>query len=371
MDASTHEGNGSLEGLLSPRRDPSSPTPFGRIYSPDPGWLAKSVVEPILEPEREIIDAHHHLWDMPGFRYLLSDFLEDVGTGHKVIGTVFAECHAMYRASGPAEMKPIGEVEFAAGIAAMSESGIYGSTRINAGIVGFADLALGDRVTPVLEALIVAGGGRFRGVRCQAGWDPSAEIVNSPGRDAPGFYLQPSFQAGVRRLAAHGLSFDAWLFHPQLSDVVSLARACPETHIVLCHLGGPLCYGPYLRSGREIFAQWKARMAELAQCENISVKLGGIMNRGATFDYGASEAPLHSQSLAARWSPWFMSCVELFGPLRCMVESNFPVDKMGVGYRTLWNGFKRALGELSEDEKEAVFSGNAMRIYRLGPFETS
>src|SRR5207237_8707945 len=141
-----------------------SPTRYGRIRPPDEAWLAKAPPEPILEPELPIIDTHHHLWERGGHRSLLHELLADLNTGHNVVATVFLECHAMYRAGGPAEMRPVGETEFVAGIAAMSESGQYGPARVAAGIVGFADLTLGDRVSPVLEALIRAGGGRCRGV---------------------------------------------------------------------------------------------------------------------------------------------------------------------------------------------------------------
>src|SRR5437588_4203271 len=155
-----------------------SPTRYGRITAPDEAWLAKAPAEPILEPELPIIDTHHHLWDRPDHRYLLDELLADLGTGHNVVATVFLECHAMYRAHGPAEMKPVGETEFVAGIAAMSASGRYGATRVAAGIVGFADLTLGDRVEAVLEAQRRAGGGRFRGVRHSAAWDADPGIGN-------------------------------------------------------------------------------------------------------------------------------------------------------------------------------------------------
>src|SRR3989442_2507450 len=118
-------------------------------------------------------------------------------------------------------------------MAAMSESGQYAATRVAAGIVGFADLTLGDRVEPVLEALIRAGGGRFRGVRHSAAWDASEVIGNS--RTAPGPHLlrQADFRSGLRRLTSLGLSFDAWAFHPQLAYVIDLARAFPTANIIM------------------------------------------------------------------------------------------------------------------------------------------
>jgi L-fuconolactonase len=354
-----------LGGIFESKRDPNAPTRFGKVYLPDPVWLAKAPQEPVLEPELPIVDTHHHLWDLPGYRYLLPDFVEDLQTGHNVVATVFNECHAMYRARGPNEMRPVGEVEFCAGVAAMSESGNYGPTRVNAGIVGFADLTLGDRVAPVLEAEIAAGGGRFKGVRHAAGWDADPAIGNSHTSPGPGLYLQPSLRTGLKRLASYGLSLDAWVFHPQLQDLVSLARDCPEAPIVMCHMGGPLGYGRYAGKQEEVFKDWKAGMAELAKCPNVSVKLGGVMMRLAAYDYGKSPAPISSEGLAKLWGPYVMTCIELFGPQRCMVESNFPVEKMGIGYAGLWNAFKRMLGGLSSTEKRLVFSGAASRVYRL------
>lgn len=354
-----------LGGMFETKRDPSLPTKFGKVYLPDAQWLAKASQEPALEPDLAIVDTHHHLWDLPGFRYLLHDFMADVQSGHNIVATVFNECQAMYRARGPQEMRPVGEVEFCAGLAAMSDSGIYGPTRINAGIVGFADLTLGDRVAPVLEAQIAAGGGRFKGVRHAAGWDASPVIGNSHTSPGPGLYLRPDFRAGLRRLTSYGLSLDAWVFHPQLADAVDLARSCPDANIAMCHMGGPLGYGPYTGKQAEVFDVWKAGMTELAKCPNVSVKLGGVMMRLAAYDYGKSETPPSSEELAKLWGPYVIACVDLFGPDRCMVESNFPVEKMGIGYSGLWNAFKRMLAKASGTEKTAIFSRTALRVYRL------
>ncbi len=223
----------------------STPTPFGRGHPPNQAYLAKQAPEPILEPDLPIIDTHHHLYERPTYRYLLHEFLADVRTGHNTVATVFVEANSMYRARGPEEFKPVGETEFVAGLAAMSESGIYGPTRVAAGIVGHANLTLGDRVEPVLEALIRAGGGRFRGIRHMTAWDPDPIIGNARGITGLGVMMRPEFRAGLARLTALGLSFDAWQFHPQLPDVIDLARAFPGTTIIVNHVGGPLGYGPY------------------------------------------------------------------------------------------------------------------------------
>jgi predicted TIM-barrel fold metal-dependent hydrolase len=262
-------------------------------------------------------------------------------------------------------MRPVGETEFVAGIAAMSESGNYGPTRVAAGIVGFADLTLGDKVEPVLEALIRAGGGRFRGVRHSAAWDASDVIGNSQTAKGPHLMRQSDFRAGLARLTALGLSLDAWTFHPQLGDIVEVARAFPSANIVVGHCGGPLGYGPYAGKRDEVFATWKSGITELATCPNVTMKLGGMMMRLAAFDYGTRPAPPSSEDLAGYWRPYIETCVERFGADRCLFESNFPVDKMGIGWAALWNAFKRIAAGASAAEKLALFSGTARRAYRL------
>ena len=296
---------------------------------------------------------------------MLDDFLADASTGHKVVATVFEECRAMYRAQGPVEMKPVGEVEFAAGVAAMSASGNYGPTRVCAGIVGHADLTLGDRVAPVLEAEVAAGGGRFKGIRFGAAWDDDPVIGNSHVAKGPGVHRSAGFRAGLKRLFALGLSFDAWTFHHQLAEVTELARAFPEGNIVLCHMGGVLGYGRWAGKKDEVFTAWKAAMAELAKFPNVSVKVGGLMMRLAAIDYLNLPAPPTSQQLADAWQPYAGTCLELFGANRCMVESNFPVDKMGIGYAGMFNALKRIAAGASATEKTALFSGTAKRVYRL------
>jgi L-fuconolactonase len=339
------------------------PTAYGRIFPPNPAWLARAADEPILEPELPIVDAHHHVWHRPDQRYLLPDLLADLNTGHRVAATVFVQCHAMYRAAGPEEMKPVGETEFVAGIAAMSDSGGYGPTRIAAGIVGYADLTLGAQVRPVLEAHIRAAGGRFRGIRHSAAWDADPIIGN--GSPEPHLLARPEFRAGLKVLTELGLAFDLWVFHTQLAEALDLVRAFPGTTFVLGHCGGPLGYGPYAGKRDEVFAQWKAGMTPLAACPNVVVKLGGMMMRLAAYDYGALEAPPTSEELAALWKPYIATCIELFGAERCLFESNFPVEKMGIGYAAIWNAFKRIAAGASPEEKRALFAGTASRAYRL------
>jgi L-fuconolactonase len=352
-------------------------TAFGRIFPIRDPWLAKAPAEDIIDPDLPIIDTHHHLWqrrgggargeswEVPEFRYLLEEYLADCRTGHNVVGSVFLQCHSMYRATGPAQMRPVGETEFVAGIAAMSDSGGYGNTKVGAGIVGYADLTAGDWVEPVLEAHIRAGGGRFRGVRHSAGYDPDPVIGNSAADMQPGLYLRDDFRRGMQRLSALGLSLDAWAFHPQLMDVVDLARAFPGSNIIMGHCGGPLGYGRHAGKNDAVFAEWKKGIVELAKCPNVTMKLGGMMMRLAAFDYMAMDAPPSSEQLAAAWRPYVETCVEQFGPHRCIAESNFPVEKMGIGFAGLFNALKRITSGASPEEKAAIFAGTARRVYRL------
>jgi L-fuconolactonase len=217
----------------------------------------------------------------------------------------------------------------------------------------------------VLEALIRAGGGRFSGVRYSVGYDADPTIGNSRPDSAPHMYARPEVRAGVARLAAHGLVLDAWCYHPQLTDVIALARAVPQATIVMCHVGGVLGYGAYAGKKDEIHAEWRASMAELATCPNVSVKLGGMLNRGAALNFREHPAPPNSAAWAAVWRPYVEPGIELFGAERCSFESNFPVDKMGTGYATLWNAFKRITAGFSPTEKLALYSGTAKRLYRL------
>jgi L-fuconolactonase len=341
-----------------------SETAYGRIFAPRQEWLLGAPAEEILEPEIAIIDTHHHLWHSPG-RYLVEDLLVDTASGHNVEATVFIECHSNYRTDGPIELRSVGEVEFIAGLTSQYDAERRGKTRVAAGIVGFADLTLGDRVEPVLAALVEGGGGRLRGVRNSAGWHEDPVIGNNHHGAGPGLYLRADFRSGLNRLTAMGLSLDALVYHHQHTDLIDLARACPGANIILNHTGMPLCYGPFAGKQKEVYAQWRATLPEIASCANVTMKLGGMMMRLAAYDYNAIPAPPSSEQLAAYWRPYIEPCIELFGAERCTFESNFPVDKMGIGYAALWNAFKRIARGASVDEKLALFSRTGRRAYRL------
>ncbi|MDX1581278.1 MAG: amidohydrolase family protein, partial [Alphaproteobacteria bacterium] len=286
----------------------------------NPEWLAQ-VTEDILEPDLPIIDPHHHLWDRDGSRYLLHELLDDTGTGHNIIATVFVECMSMYRADGPEALRPLGETEFVNGIAAMSASGQYGRMRACAGIVSYADLMLGAAVDEVLEAHIAAATERFRGIRHAAGWDASSDIRNSHTDPPKGLFLNSTFREGFARLAPNNLSFEAWCYHPQIPELTDLARAFPETTIIFNHFGGPLGIGPYEGKRAEIFDRWRQDVAELATCENVYAKLGGINMAINGFGWHKRDLPPTSDEIEQATRDWYLHSIDVFGPDRCMFES--------------------------------------------------
>ncbi|MFV3126314.1 amidohydrolase family protein [Niveispirillum sp. KHB5.9] len=326
-------------------------------------WLGQ-YQEEVIEPSLPIIDAHHHMWDRPPESYQLPELMADIGSGHDIRATVFVQCNAMYRADGPEALRCVGETEYVNGIAAASASGTYGPQRLCAGIVGHADLRLGPDVRAVLEAHIGAGGGRFRGIRQQAQHDP---VLGSMSRvpPPPGLLHDADFRRGFAELAPLDLSFDAWIYFTQLSDLADLTRAFPETSIILNHIGAPLGIGPYAGRRQEVFRQWSDGLKVLARHANVAVKLGGMGLQSYGFGFHERAVPASSVELAAAWRPYVEICIDLFGPDRCLFESNFPVDKQACAYRTLWNAFKRIAAGCTAAEKTALFAGNAARLYRL------
>lgn len=277
---------------------------------------------------------------------------------------MFIEAGAMYRADGPAEMKPVGEVEFVNGVAAMSASGRYGKTRVSAGIIGHADLTLRDGVRPVLEALIAAGNGRLRGIRHGVCWDTGAAAKFGRHQVPQHQVLDPTFRKGFAHLAPLGLSFESWQFHPQLPDLIDLLRAFPDTSVILNHVGGLLGLPPH-DDRAQVFGVWRSHIRELAQFPNLTVKVGGLGMLYCDWDFHLRDVPPSSEDLAAAWRPYVEECIEAFGPQRCMMESNFPVDKQSCGYGILWNALKRITQNYSAAEKAALYRETAARVYRL------
>ena len=332
-------------------------------------WLALTQEE-TLEPEIPICDPHHHFWDhrlarIPFQKYLLQELADDMNSGHNVRSTVFVEARSMYRAGGPDEMKPVGEVEFVQGLAAASASGLYGPGRAAASIVGHANLNLGDGVKPVLEALQAASPNRFRGIRHSVTWDPNPDIENTAAHNQEGQMSSDNFRAGAKVLAGMGLSLEGWMFFPQMFELAEFAKAVPDLQIILCHVGGLLRYGPYGGRDEEVFDTWRKGIAAAAECPNIVIKLGGLGMPSAGFDWHTRNTPIGSEELAKDSAPIMNYCIEQFGPNRCMFESNFPVDKVSFSYHVMWNAFKRLSKDYSASERADMFHDVSARIYNV------
>lgn len=317
--------------------------------------------EAILEPDLPIVDPHHHLWVRAGHRYLLDEFLADAKSGHNIRASVFVECGSFYRKGVSELMAPVGEVEFANGIAAMAASGAFGDTLVCAGIVGTADLRTGAEVAKVLDAEIAAGGGRYRGIRFITKWDADEALNTGRYKPPPGLMADRNFRAGFAELASRKLSYDVMIYHTQIPELADLARAFPQATIVLNHIGGLIAHTrTYLARKEEAIGAWRASIAELAKCPNVYVKLGGL-----GMPYLGLSARESSEKLAQAWKPYFEHCIEKFGANRCMFESNFPPDGESVDYPVIWNVFKRVAARYSADEKRALFHDTAAKAYRL------
>ena len=341
------------------------------------------MTEAILEPDLPIIDPHHHLWDLramlpmfpkprhrfieslaPVAHYTFDQFNAEVAdSGHNIVATVFIECSAFYNGAYGEAKKVVGEVEYVNGVAAQSASGLYGNTRLCAGIVGHADLTQGANVGDVLDALKAASPNRFNGIRHQGAWDADPDVLGPPFHAPPELYSDATFREGFSELGKRGMSFDAWILEPQIPDVIDLARAFPDTPICLDHCGTPLGMASYTGKLEERFPIWREAILELGQCENVMIKLGGLAMHNCALPEQGPAAGIGSQELARLWRPYIETCIEAFGAERAMFESNYPVDRWGATYPVLWNAFKRITAGASDEEKSALYSGNASRFY--------
>lgn len=334
-----------------------------RYPPPDLSWLAQ-VEEDVLDSALPIIDSHHHLWEHEGVPYLLDDLLADTQSGHRIVGTVFVQAGYGYRTGGPAHLAPVGETEAVVGMRKAARAR-GAQTDVAAAIIAFADLTLGDAVDEVLEAHAEAAEGALRGIRHSVSRDehfPGGIVL----RPAPAHMLaDPAYRAGLARVQARSLVYEAMLYHQQIPELTALAQAMPDLPIVLDHIGCIIGVGPYEGKAQESFHAWRKDITGLARCPNVCVKLGGfgMIITGARWNEGA--VPPSSAELADAWRPYVESCIELFGVDRCLFESNFPVDKAMYSYRTVWNAFKRLTAGMSETEREALFAGTTARTYNI------
>ena len=331
-------------------------------------WLNLNI-EKVIEPELKICDPHHHLWDHKKETieptYLLPEILKDINSGHNIISTVFIECGAMYNPNDPIEKQVINETEFVNGIAAMSHSGLYGKTKIAAGIVGSAPLLIGDKVAAILDKHLSIAPERFKGIRSQAAMHPDGTIPATRARPPEGVYINDKFQEGFNHLASRNLSFEAWCYHPQIPQLIDLATKFSNTIIILNHFGGPLGVGSFQNKEKETYEFWKKNIEELSKCENVVAKLGGIAMEINGFNWHKHTTPPSGNELINKTKDYYETTLEFFGTDRCMFESNFPVDKLSCSYVNLWNGFKNLTKNYSENERAKLFHDNATRIYKI------
>jgi predicted TIM-barrel fold metal-dependent hydrolase len=331
-------------------------------------------VDTVLDPELPIIDAHHHLWKKPDSVYLVPDLLQDLAGGHRIAATVYIEggsMHAsdelagcMYRRGERPELKTLGETEFANGAASMGASGLFGDTLFCAGIVGNIDFTLDADVDAVLDRHQAFP--RFKGARILASWHDDPRIRNASLLTRPHMLMEPAIRKGIAALAARDLSFEVLVFHSQFPEVLDLARALPNQRIAVTHMGGVIGVGPYDGRRDDYYKEWTALMRELAACDNVTMKIGGLVAPRGGFGFHTRPTPPRHDELAAAWRPYVETAIELFEPRRCMFESNFPVDKAVTDYRTLWNAYKLLTRQYGEAERRQMFYGTANAFYRLG-----
>jgi predicted TIM-barrel fold metal-dependent hydrolase len=331
------------------------------MSEPRPGseeWL-EQVVEEVVEPDLPIVDPHHHLWPAGGaLPYGLDELHRDTRSGHRVEQTVFVECRAAYAHDGAAEFTPVGETRFVAGEAQRDAS------RLISGIVAHADLRSAN-LDAILDAHDEAASGLFRGIRHALSWAEHPEALMIPGGAPEGLSRDEAFRAGVRRLGERNLTYDTWHYHYQNAEFLELARAIPDTIMVLDHFGTPLGVGPYAEQRDAIFEQWRHDIAELARCQNVVAKLGGLAMPDNGFGWNTAPRPPTSDEFVAAQARYYLHTIDVFGPERCMFESNFPVDRFSVSYRVVWNAFKKLTTAFSAADRAAMFSGTARRVYRL------
>lgn len=327
----------------------------------DKAWLDQ-VVEEIIDPAMPIIDPHHHLWGYSGVEYLAEQLYHDTNSGHRIEKTVYIECGSEYRGNGPEYMKPLGETEFVVQQAKKLER--FGGPII-AGMVGMVDLQLGDRLEDVLNQHMEVSEGRLKGIRHSAARALYPETLHIPGDAPEGLYQDLKFRNGLKVLGRQGLTYDAWHYHYQNQAFTAMARSVPDTILVLDHFGTPLGVGPFVNQRKEIFGQLKKDLREMAKCENVVAKLGGLAMPDNGFGWEKNPRPPTSDEFAAAQGEYYLQAIECFGPARCMMESNFPVDRNSISYAVLFNGMKKIVADFTDAEKRQLFHDTASRIYRL------
>jgi len=328
---------------------------------PNPGtqeWL-EQVVENIIEPELPILDPHHHMWPQgQGLPYTRDDLHRDADAGHNIVKTIFMECGSAYNRDAPEHLRSLGETAY------IADQAFSDPKPLIAGIISSIDLRRDDR-DELIDAHLAASRGLFRGVRDALARASHPEAMMIPGTCPENLYLDSSFRRGVARLGERGFTYDSWHYHHQNGEFLELARATPGTTMVLDHFGTPVGVGPYASQREEIFAQWKKDIAEIAKCPNVVAKIGGLAMPDNGFGWHTADRPPTSDEFIAQQSRYYLHAIECFSPARCMLESNFPVDRLSLSYGILWNAYKKMTVHFSASERADLFYGTAARTYKL------
>ena len=321
----------------------------------------KTQADTVSDKSLEICDAHHHFWDFPGSTYLADQLLEDVCSGHNIISTIYMECGYAYDAALPDHLASVGETRSVDNLAEQLFKRTNGRVAACKAIVGFTDLSQGPQTEESLETHLAASS-RFCGVRHATGWDADPNIRNAHTLPTEGLMLTPSFERGIRALTALDLTFDAWLYHPQICELTILAKNNPNQTIILDHIGGPIGIGSYATQKVAVFEQWKKDISLLADHGNVYIKLGGLAMPFSGM-VNKQDTNISSDRLAEVTAPYYLHVIEIFGVERCMFESNFPVDRAGASYPTIWSSFKHLTKNFSSSEKRALFKDTAEKVY--------
>lgn len=323
--------------------------------------------EAILEPDLVIVDSHHHLFDLPGNRYMLEDYVADATAGHNVVASVYCETQVFSRKDGPEALRPLGEVEFANGVAAMTAGGQYGPCKVAHGIIGHANLTLGSAVGELLDRCMAAASERFRGIRHVTIEYPDDRPFKYVMTYKPpkGVLETPGFPLGLAEVERRGLVYDAAVFDPSLPVLTRMIDRFPGLTVVLNHIGIAIGVDMTAQEKAEVFRTWSASLREIAKRPNVMCKIGGLGMPNWGFGFELRQDVVRSEELAQAWRPYVETAIEAFGPDRCMMESNFPPDGRSGGYVPTWNALKIITRAMSAEDKAKLYAGTACRVYRL------